>query len=372
MSFSKNTVIKCSFTETQKDYILKNKSIIKNLAIIIGDVFCIPLINRCSTKYKISRELWIIAYFNLDTDELTIFHESIHPNRYPIGSGKNRLYFSAYTPPLIRVGRKSGNSSPKYPGFESVMCLTPSTKYGELSPYMLFDGTNGDRNMENLYQFSKVYEKVPHSREIYSRYNHRVIWEHPAETHILRISKNESPPKGSVRITIPEESMERFFKGFKGELYLTKEYFNWRKRGFELKEAVRYPVGFNHRGMCVGTLTEEELDRYTPGDTLKLIDYISARKEVYLPLYTRLVSKERLFRVLLDKLANNEKILIIEVDGPHQESLEYYKDKYSVSDTFIENNTSLCTREMIDVYLNDVKHPFGHGYCLAIALLREL
>ena len=125
--------------------------------------------------------------------------------------------------------------------------------------------------------------------------------------------------------------------------------------------------------MCIGTLTDEQISTHkSSGKSIRLLDYVSSRKELYLPLYTRLVTKERLFDTLLRKLRSHKKILIIEVDGPHQESLEYYQKKYNVSGEFIENNTSLCTRYMFDVYLNDTKHPFGHGYCLAIALLREI
>jgi hypothetical protein len=42
-----------------------------------------------------------------------------------------------------------------------------------------------------------------------------------------------------------------------------------------------------------------------------------------------------------------ENLLIIEVDGPHQEDLQYYKDKYGVSDNFIENGTMLVTKDNI-------------------------
>jgi hypothetical protein len=64
-----------------------------------------------------------------------------------------------------------------------------------------------------------------------------------------------------------------------------------------------------------------------------------------------------------------ENLLIIEVDGPHEEDLEYYMKKYDVKKDFIENNTMLVNEENIKVMLNDGKHPYGHGYCLACELL---
>ena len=72
---------------------------------------------------------------------------------------------------------------------------------------------------------------------------------------------------------------------------------------------------------------------------------------------------------LKNRLINGENLLIIEVDGPHQESLDYYKEKYEVGDDFIQKNTMLANDENINIMLNDTKHPFGHGYCLAMTLL---
>lgn len=68
-------------------------------------------------------------------------------------------------------------------------------------------------------------------------------------------------------------------------------------------------------------------------------------------------------------LQEGKNLLIIEVDGPHQESLDYYKEKYNVDDDFIVNSTMLATKENLEIMLNDTKHPFGHMYCLAACLL---
>jgi hypothetical protein len=72
---------------------------------------------------------------------------------------------------------------------------------------------------------------------------------------------------------------------------------------------------------------------------------------------------------LKKRLDDGENLLIIEVDAPHQESLDYYMRKYKVAANFIERDSSLATKENLDIFLNDPTHPFGHGYCLAIALL---
>lgn len=102
-------------------------------------------------------------------------------------------------------------------------------------------------------------------------------------------------------------------------LKLTPEYLNSRKKGMNAADHIRYPVGFNHRHKCLFSL--KTLD----GPHL---NYIEARKEIYLPLYIDLVKKHPHFEFLLNKVKRGENILIIEVDGPHQESLDYYKETY--------------------------------------------
>jgi hypothetical protein len=97
-------------------------------------------------------------------------------------------------------------------------------------------------------------------------------------------------------------------------------------------------------------------------------DYIESRKALYLPKYIECLENQPKFVKLQKMLERKENLLIIEVDGPHQEDLEYYKSKYEVDENFIENNTMLATEENLKIMLNDAKHPFGHGYCLAWAL----
>lgn len=123
---------------------------------------------------------------------------------------------------------------------------------------------------------------------------------------------------------------------------------------------MRYPVGFNHRHNCIGAMAQ---------NSKELIGYIESRKHIYLPLYCKLVRQEEQFKELKNRLNKGENLLIIEVDGPHQESMNYYQEQYNVDNYFIENNTMLITPKNIDIMLNDIKHPFGHGYCLGMALL---
>ena len=243
---------------------------------------------------------------------------------------------------MIRVGRRIYNrdgtfTDPAFPGFTSILCLTKSSPYGDIGPYCLKDDQG--RIMENIWQFSKVYEKVPKTREKYSRYNNRIIWDHPEETHF----ENDK---------------------------LAQEYWAWRKKGMENPDHVRYPVGYRDRGACLFAIQEEpELEDQEDVPQNKRLGYIDARKQIYVPVFCDLVKTKEKFLELRQRLDDGENLLIIEVDGPHQESLEYYKETYGVPDDFIEQNTVVIDEFNISILLNDEKHPFGHGYCLAMALL---
>lgn len=232
----------------------------------------------------------------------------------------------------IRVGRITYQSGkpvhPSFEGYTPIVVLTKSSKYGDLGPYVLADSQG--RIMENKFQFSKLYPWVPASRQVYSRWNNTVIWSHPEEIH----------------------------QGDDGQP--TDEYWAWREKGMNNKWAVRYPVGnTSHRKLCIGVITED-------GDVLGIKD---GREQVYLKTYAELVKLRPLFTKLQERLAGGENLLIIEVDGPHQESLEYYKETYGVTNSFITNDTILATKKNMAIMLEDPKHSFGHGYCLAMALL---
>jgi hypothetical protein len=246
----------------------------------------------------------------------------------------------------IRVGRRIYNrngtfTDPSFPDYVDIFCLTKSSKYGSLGPYVLKN--DHGHIMENIWQFSKIYQKVPKVKLPYSRYDKTIIWDHGEEVHM----ENNIP---------------------------TLKYKKWRQKGMEASYPVRYPVGFSNRHLCIGSIKSSEYNKcimdknYVP----KLLSYVDARKEIYLKNYLKLVKKEKDFWGLVNMVKSGKNILIIEVDGPHQDHLDYYKSKYGVSDDFIEHNTILCTPENMDIMLNDTKFPFGHGYCLGISITQEL
>ena len=243
----------------------------------------------------------------------------------------------------VRVGIKGVS----YPNFTEIVVLTKSTKYGAIGPYVLRDEKG--RIMENIWQFSKVYDDVPKSVQRYSRYDQTIIWDHPAEKHVD--TKITMKPNGSK----------------KKEIKLLPAYKNWRKKGMEAGNAIRYPVGMKHRHKCLFALAETEDGKINS----KPLNYIESRKEIYVPLYQKLVRDHPMFLRLKKRLNNGENLLIVEIDGPHPESMSYYKEKYDVSDDFIQNGTILCTEKHLNIMLNDGKHLYGHGYALAEELLRD-
>lgn len=250
--------------------------------------------------------------------------------------------------PYIRVGTRIYGKNrtftdPSFPGYSPIVCLTASTEYGSLGPYVL--KTSDGIIFENLWQFSKVYPSVPASySKTITKDKTSVVWSHPKEVH-TKVLKN--------RKQVPNE-----------------KYWAWRKKGMMFEAPLRWPVGRKFAKTCLYAIppNPEGEDPYR-GDPKIQLDYISARKQIYLKYYADLVSEHPDFLELKERLQNGEKLLIIEVDGPHQESLEYYQNTYGVEETFIRRNTMRATFRNLSIMLNDPLHPFGHGYCLAAALL---
>ncbi len=126
---------------------------------------------------------------------------------------------------MIRIGRckydKTGKRiDPTYPGFTPIIVLMKShSKYGVMGPYLLVNKTG--QIMENIWQFSKIYQEVPAITQHYSRYNNLVIWQHQKEKHLS------------------EDGI------------LLPAYWKWRTKGMNNKYPVRYPVGFYHRKKCL-------------------------------------------------------------------------------------------------------------------------
>ena len=238
----------------------------------------------------------------------------------------------------VRVGRciydnTLTRNDPTFPGFTNIVVLKEChSEWGVLGPISLKD-SNG-RIFINIIEFSKVYHKIPKTEQ-YSL-DKRLVWDHPAETHV---------------------NMDGT---------LTNEYFAWRKKGMENVFPIRFSSLLSNKSLY--SLAENkslchDLDPY------QCLTYKQARKHIYLKEYIRLVKDHPKFFELKERLCNGENLLIIDLDGPHQESLDYYIRKYKKNMSFIERGSCLATKENLEVFLNDTTHSFGHGFCLAAALL---
>lgn len=208
---------------------------------------------------------------------------------------------------MIRIGTHTYTSESKLDNFLSVPCISNDLRYRDLSPFLLKD-ENGHL-MENVWQYSKLYPM-----------------HYDAKTQTV-----------------------------------TEDYWSWRQKGMDSVRAVRYPVGAENRHTCLGSILNKEEPQ--------LLNYVDARKKIYLPLYCKLVKQAPSFKKLQQHLSEGKNLLLIDWDGPKERSLDHYKTTYGVSSTFIEHQTMEASVKNLAIMLNDTKHSFGHAYCLAAALL---
>jgi len=85
-------------------------------------------------------------------------------------------------------------------------------------------------------------------------------------------------------------------------------------------------------------------------------------------LYEKTAKKTKMYKELLERKKNGENFVIIDIDGPHQESMPRYKKLYNVPDDFIDQDSVLINYKNVMILINDDKHPYGHGYCLGYML----
>ena len=235
--------------------------------------------------------------------------------------------------------------------FELVNVLSwhkTDTIYYELCPYSLKtdgleeNGVLSDVIFENYWQSSKIFEYV-YDVKVYPHYSFKnkpeyLWWKY-------------SCPKGK----------ELHFD--KNTNTITSEYYNWRNSLWQCPHPIRYPNGRNRTKLTLfslgyvlnGNVYEER--RY---------NYIEARKDIYMKEYIRLIRKLPIYQELLIKVKNGQNILITEVDLPELNKKGYY-GKFVDSD-----NIYRPTLGTLNLLLKDSSEPFGHGLCLAYALLEDI
>jgi Domain of unknown function (DUF4326) len=89
----------------------------------------------------------------------------------------------------------------------------------------------------------------------------------------------------------------------------TTAYWNWAKHGWNSQRPYRYPLGKGRRPLC----------SLWNGQRL---DYIAARKQIYLPLYQNAVAQTSAYRQLEQIYHRNQSITLFDFDGYDHTSLD--------------------------------------------------
>jgi hypothetical protein len=116
-----------------------------------------------------------------------------------------------------------------------------------------------------------------------------------------------------------------------------ESYFKWAEEGWNSKKAERYPMGRGVKPL------------YSYWDGVKM-NYIEARKNIYVPLYAKAVKETLSFKKLKSLYESNENIYLIDFDA---------------------HNLEPKTFKYIDL-LNNENLKFGHGYVLSMLLEGEI
>jgi len=125
-----------------------------------------------------------ITNFFKSTNRISESQKQIQEDEVDEGKKKN----SSPTKGLVRVGtqyydqKTHKNIQPFYPGFKNIVPLTASNspEWFDFSPYKM--KTRDGALLENAYQSSKAYARVPESRQFYPR--GKLAWDWPSEVHI--------------------------------------------------------------------------------------------------------------------------------------------------------------------------------------------
>ncbi|KAH3742976.1 hypothetical protein Pelo_15632 [Pelomyxa schiedti] len=202
-----------------------------------------------------------------------------------------------------------------------------STFGGDLSPYHL--RTREGFIIENVWQFSKLYPKVPAQNQP----QYQGGWTHPQEVHCD--PKTKKP---------------------------TDAYWRWRHKGFMFPHAVRYPVGTEARAQCLCSIWP--MDASAASDN-QCLGYIEARKRIYCGLYAQCAPSAPSFAKMQRLLSDGTSIQIIEVDGPNPEL------QYAPYDRICRERPGLLMdAEVVNLLLHDKRNPFGHGFTIAALLIQ--
>lgn len=126
-------------------------------------------------------------------------------------------------------------------------------------------------------------------------------------------------------------------------------YFSWRdemwaKKGFSTKSEIRFPAGKGNVRKCLYSW-------WKVGGEFRKLKYIEARKEIYIPLYSKLVVKTEAYRRLVELRDSGKNLMLIDFDGYNIHHPKYAKYGFTYNDA---------------IHCPLLK--MGHGFILAMLL----
>jgi hypothetical protein len=215
-----------------------------------------------------------------------------------------------------------------------VNVLANTSEWKGLSPYHLrTDGAEIQRNpggvlFENFWQGSKVYREV-FPIEVYSHASKRgdprfLYWRW--QSHAVHLADD-----GSVNLDA---------------------WHAWRDSLWAAAKPVRYPNGFARRTECKFALLND----------VERLGYIDARKRLYFAEYIRLARRTAEYARLLDAVRAGRHVCIGEIDVPAPGK----RGTHNSAAAEVQ-----MTLPYLQAMLDDESEPFGHGLCLAWALLTD-
>ncbi len=262
-------------------------------------------------------------------------------------------------PGSIRVGTRSYDSTgkfedPRFEGYLPCVVLTRSTKYGSLGPYVLRvleEGPEQGALIENVWHSFKVVPAIPAVSEKVSRYDSTVAWSWPA------VQNNLLPSSEGTLVNMPQ-------------------WLKWHQALNANSHPIRYPCSFSPevRASTAGSIPPELLTAYRkePRMLIKTSDLLPvgpARKRIYFRYYIPAARAERQYLELRQLLASGQNLLLIDVDGPREESLDYYRQTHGVPENWISQRSVRIDARTLEILVSDPKHSCGHTFGLAAALL---
>lgn len=184
--------------------------------------------------------------------------------------------------------------------------------------------------------------------------NMRGKWADPIIENSIKVNVTSTQAKNNKdRISFsPMNEIKDGYKGYwnfesywqSGKVYEEIPLEKTKKWWKELKEPKRrYP---NSKGKKV---LHAEFD----GNDQKM-DYITSRKEVYVPEYFGLIKKKDRLKYWKNMLKNGHNLIIYDFDGPRN-----------------LDGTVTClelTKKLLIEKINDTRFPFGHGYVVAATI----